>query len=44
MKCVCSPGTFSNGVNCVACGGGREWIAGVGCLCPEGMFDTGAEC
>lgn len=26
------------------CAGGKHWIAGIGCRCPEGHFDLGSQC
>lgn len=42
--CTCPPGQQSNGNRCIECGGGKEWITGIGCRCGEGTFDLGSKC
>ena len=44
FTCNCPTGEQSNGYTCVQCSGGKHWIAGVGCRCPDGHFDLGSQC
>ncbi len=44
MRCVCPVGQQSNGLQCITCSGGKEWVPGIGCRCPKGKFDLGSSC
>jgi hypothetical protein len=35
---------IDNGQSCISCSNGQQWSLGIGCGCPDGLFDTGATC